>query len=178
MLRDQLVRCIITIISRPRLDSNSVPLAFYAHGGTFTIDSKDALPGPQRQKLVELGFVVVSPNYRLGPIISASDGPVADVKDCYTWAKKELPTALQKETQVKLDPTRVVALGHSCGGTLALLLVSYHHDKRSHLPTRINLSEERHAGTAVGSGRLFRYEVSGRSLLSLPISRSRQTAVV
>jgi acetyl esterase/lipase len=75
-------------------------------------------------KLTELGFVVVAPNYRLAPTINAFDGPVTDVRDAYTWATSELPVLLEKDAGVHVDPERVVVFGHSCGGTLALLTVS------------------------------------------------------
>lgn len=76
------------------------------------------------EKLFELGFgAVVSPNYRLGPTISAQEGPVQDAKDSYLWSQKELPGILAEEANIQLDGSKIVAFGHSAGGTLALLMV-------------------------------------------------------
>lgn len=78
------------------------------------------------EKLLELGFgAVVSPNYRLGPTISAQEGPVQDAKDSYLWSQGELPNILLEEANIHLDGSKVVALGHSAGGTLALLMVGF-----------------------------------------------------
>ncbi|KAL1885061.1 hypothetical protein Plec18167_001718 [Paecilomyces lecythidis] len=77
------------------------------------------------EKLLELGFgAVVSPNYRLGPTISAQEGPVQDAKDSYLWSQEELPSILAKEANIQLDGSKIVAFGHSAGGTLALLMAS------------------------------------------------------
>lgn len=71
-----------------------------------------------------MGFgAIVSPNYRLSPTISAYDGAVTDSKDAYTWMQTKLPQQLASDCGVMLDPDRVVAVGHSAGGTLALLMV-------------------------------------------------------
>jgi acetyl esterase/lipase len=80
-----------------------------------------------------LGFLVVVPNYRLCPHISVFDGPVTDSKDCLVWAVKELPALLKKEKKEKkdggddyyeIDTSKVVTMGHSGGGGLALRMVS------------------------------------------------------
>ncbi|KAF5264219.1 hypothetical protein FOXYS1_5005 [Fusarium oxysporum] len=97
------------------------PIALYVHGGSFTLGAKEMLNKNYSNKLTELGFVVVSPNYRLAPTINVFDGPVTDVRDAYTWAASKLPALLEKDANVHVDPKRVVVFGHSCGGTLALL---------------------------------------------------------
>jgi acetyl esterase/lipase len=77
------------------------------------------------QELLGLGFgAVVSPNYRLGPTISAQEGPVQDAKDSYLWTQTQLPSILARDANVRLDGKKIVTLGHSAGGTLALLMVS------------------------------------------------------
>jgi acetyl esterase/lipase len=76
------------------------------------------------QELLDLGFgAVVSPNYRLAPTISAAEGPVQDAKDSYLWTQTQLPGLLAKDANIRLDGSRIVTLGHSAGGTLALLMV-------------------------------------------------------
>ncbi|KAH6661747.1 Alpha/Beta hydrolase protein [Halenospora varia] len=100
------------------------PIAVHFHGGSFVIGSKRMLQKAQIEKLLELGFVVVSANYRLCPTISLYDGPVTDSLDAFKWAQTELPSLLKKDAKVEVDGTRAVALGHSCGGALALLTAS------------------------------------------------------
>jgi acetyl esterase/lipase len=76
------------------------------------------------QQLLDLGFgAVVSPNYRLAPTISALEGPIQDAKDSYLWTQMQLPEIFAKDTKIRLDGGRIVTLGHSAGGTLALLMV-------------------------------------------------------
>jgi acetyl esterase/lipase len=93
------------------------------HGGGFTAGGKEWIPVNQLEELVALGFVVVSVNYRLCPTISLADGPLADCSDCYTWCKSSLPGLLERELGFAADPGRIVALGHSAGGYLALMMV-------------------------------------------------------
>lgn len=100
--------------------------ALYFHGGNFVLGNKDMLSPDYVDELLGLGFgAVVSPNYRLGPTVSLLNGPVGDARDSYLWSQTELPTRLAEDSNVKLDGKRIVAIGHSAGGTLALLLVRY-----------------------------------------------------
>jgi acetyl esterase/lipase len=102
----------------------NISTAIYFHGGNFIVGHKDLLAPGYVAKLLSLGFgAVVSPNYRLSPTITAYEGAVLDSKDAYTWARTKLPEQLSVETGVKLDADRIVAFGHSAGGTLALLMV-------------------------------------------------------
>jgi acetyl esterase/lipase len=100
--------------------------ALLIHGGGFCTGAKEHIPSNQIETLLELGFVVVSVNYRLCPTISLYDGPLTDCKDCYAWCKTSLPSLLKKDTGISIDPRRLVTMGHSAGGTLALLMVSPH----------------------------------------------------
>lgn len=73
----------------------------------------------------ELGAVVVVPDYRLCPAVSAWEGPVTDAKACLAWVHDELPNVLARTGgQVVIDVNRIATIGFSAGGTLALLLVS------------------------------------------------------
>lgn len=80
------------------------------------------LPPYHRDRLLDRGFIVVSANYRLCPTITLYEGPVRDSLDAYEWARLALPGLLKNEG-VSADGSRIVVLGHSCGGTLALLTV-------------------------------------------------------
>lgn len=81
------------------------------------------MPKAQIQYLVESGFVVVVPNYRLAPQITARQ-TLTVCEDAYDWAVGALPAMMQYRTGATLDPTKVVAMGHSSPGTMALHLAS------------------------------------------------------
>ncbi|KAL3471515.1 Alpha/Beta hydrolase protein [Aspergillus californicus] len=112
---------------RGRSPPSPAPIALVIHGGGFTAGGKEYIPVNQLEELVALGFVVVSVNYRLCPTISLADGPLADCNDCYTWCQASLPGLLQRELGVATDPARIVALGHSAGGYLALMMAQDPH---------------------------------------------------
>jgi len=97
--------------------------ALYFHGGNFTVGSKELLSQNYVQRLLGLGFVVVSANYRLCPTISVFDGPVTDALDAYSWTGSVLPALLHEDVGVRVDGSKIVVLGHSAGGLLALLTV-------------------------------------------------------
>ncbi|KAL2839430.1 Alpha/Beta hydrolase protein [Aspergillus pseudodeflectus] len=103
--------------------ASPAPIALMIHGGGFTAGGKESIAANQLEELVALGFVVVSVNYRLCPTISLADGPLADCNDCYAWCQSSLPDLLEREPGVAADPARIVALGHSAGGYLALMMV-------------------------------------------------------
>jgi acetyl esterase/lipase len=63
--------------------------------------------------------VVVTPEYRLCPQVSLYDGPIQDAKDVLRWCQHELPGLLEN-ANVQVDSSRIVAMGHSAGGQLAL----------------------------------------------------------
>ncbi|KAJ4241699.1 hypothetical protein NW757_012039 [Fusarium falciforme] len=114
-----------TVWYKPDGSNSAKPIAFYLHGGNFVVGNKDSLSAHYAEKLLDLGFgAVVSPNYRLSPTISTYDGAVSDSKDAYEWTQTKLPEQLASDGHVKLDADRIVALGHSAGGTLALLMAT------------------------------------------------------
>ncbi|VUC26359.1 unnamed protein product [Clonostachys rosea] len=98
--------------------------ALHYHGGNFTVGSKEMLPHSQSEKLLELGFVVVSANYRLAPTITVFEGPVKDALDAYEWSQTKLPGLLLNDAGLDVDGSRIVTFGHSCGGSLALLMAT------------------------------------------------------
>ena len=79
---------------------------------------------PQVQKYVDEGFVVVNPEYRLCPHVSAYEGPFQDAKDLLVWCHDQLPSLLKEAANVQVDAQKVVVLGQSAGGLLALTTVS------------------------------------------------------
>ncbi|KAI1839884.1 hypothetical protein JX266_013906 [Neoarthrinium moseri] len=98
---------------------NAVAIAF--HGGSFAIGSRLMISADHIGRLNELGFVVVAPDYRLCPQVSLYEGPQQDAKDVLKWCKTDLPQLLFQHG-LSLDPKKVVALGYSAGGNLALCL--------------------------------------------------------
>lgn len=81
------------------------------------------VPKTQISYLVSRGFVVVVPEYRLCPQVTVLEGPVQDARDVLQWCQESLPSILN-EKNVQVDPKKVVAMGHSAGGMLALVTVS------------------------------------------------------
>ncbi|KAJ8128887.1 hypothetical protein O1611_g4747 [Lasiodiplodia mahajangana] len=55
------------------------------------------------------------------PLLPMPIGPVADVLDAYQWVRDKLPNVASKKG-IRLDPSRVVAIGWSTGGQLAMSL--------------------------------------------------------
>ena len=98
--------------------------ALYFHGGGYVVGSRGMLPAASIEALHQAGFIAVTSDYRLCPTISVVDGPVADSVAAYEWAQNELPALLQKDHGVQVNGKNIVTLGHSCGGGLALLMVS------------------------------------------------------
>ncbi len=85
------------------------------------LSRKDVRPR-QTQLLLDHGVLPVAVDYRLCPEVNILDGPLADVGDAYAWARTTLPSIRLKHTMGKIDPTHVVAIGWSTGGTLAMSL--------------------------------------------------------
>lgn len=83
--------------------------------------SRKAIRPAQTRYLLANGFLPVSIDYRLCPEVSMIEGPIADVCSAYAWAKTRLP-ALAAPLGLKVDATKVVAVGWSSGGHLAVSL--------------------------------------------------------
>lgn len=83
--------------------------------------SRRAVRPAQTRHLLANGILPVSIDYRLCPEVTLADGPMADVRDALRWARAALPE-LALQSGVPLDPSRVVAVGWSTGGQLAMSL--------------------------------------------------------
>lgn len=93
------------------------------HGGGHVTLSRRAVRPAQTRHLLQLGFLPVAIDYRLCPEVNLTDGPIADVCDAYVWARTVLPKALlASAASLEVDPQRVVAVGWSTGGHLAMSL--------------------------------------------------------
>ena len=92
--------------------------------------SKDVIPPSQIAYLTSLNFLVLIPNYRLCPQVTARDGAFTDAVSALAFARDELPSQLSSQN-VKVDPSRTIAMGHSAGGTLSLHLASQSHPPKA-----------------------------------------------
>ena len=84
--------------------------------------SKKAVRPHQIQFLLDKGILPVSVDYRLCPETNLIDGPISDVRDALFWAQRELPAITNSHDHV-IDPDRIVVIGWSTGGYLALSTV-------------------------------------------------------
>nr|P9WET2.1 RecName: Full=Non-reducing polyketide synthase Preu6; Short=NR-PKS Preu6; AltName: Full=Lecanoric acid synthase [Preussia isomera]UNY67719.1 polyketide synthase Preu6 [Preussia isomera] len=98
-----------------------MPLALMIHGGGHMTLSRKAVRPTQAKYLLSHGFLPISIDYRLCPEVNLIDGPIADVRDAYVWACQNLGTHLA-EHSISVDGGRVVVVGWSTGGHLAMSL--------------------------------------------------------
>lgn len=92
------------------------------HGGGHITLSRRAVRPAQTRHLLRLGFLPVSIDYRLCPEINLVDGPFTDICDAFRWVSTALPMIMYSEQKLCVDPDRVVAIGWSTGGHLAMSL--------------------------------------------------------
>jgi acetyl esterase/lipase len=92
------------------------------HGGGHFLYSRRDMPMKHVRVLLQRGFLPVSVDYRLCPELGLIEGPVTDVCDALQWARETLPFLPLGGPAVKVDADRVLALGWSSGGHLAMTL--------------------------------------------------------
>lgn len=85
------------------------------------LSRKDVRPR-QTALLLQRGLLPVSIDYRLCPETTLEQGPMSDVCDALAWLQKRLPHANTIRQDIKIDTDRIVAIGWSTGGTLAMSL--------------------------------------------------------
>ena len=77
----------------------------------------------QIKLLIADGFLPVSCDYRFCPEVNIVDGPMNDVCEALRWARFQLPSlAANIESGLQADGEKVVAVGWSTGGHLAMTL--------------------------------------------------------
>lgn len=96
--------------------------ALMIHGGGHLLFSRQDIPMKHVRVLLQRGFLPVSVDYRLCPEMSLFDGPVTDCRDALAWVREVLPSLPLSWPHVQVDPTKVLALGWSSGGQLAMTL--------------------------------------------------------
>ncbi|GAB3400135.1 alpha/beta hydrolase [Flindersiella endophytica] len=97
---------------RPPGQREAGPAVVLVHGGNWTSGGRGWTPR-WNAWLADQGFTVFDIDYRLAPPATARTAP-ADVKHAVGWVR-------QNATQYAVDPERIVLLGTSAGGHLALL---------------------------------------------------------
>jgi acetyl esterase/lipase len=81
--------------------------------------SRKAVRPSQTSYLLSHGILPVSLDYRLCPQVNIIDGSMTDVRDAYIWAVKDLPLLMQARG-IEVDATKIVIVGWSTGGHLAM----------------------------------------------------------
>ncbi|KAI7785801.1 hypothetical protein LA080_005918 [Diaporthe eres] len=103
--------------------SKALPIALMIHGGGHVMLSRKDVRPEQIQWLLRDGFLPISIDYRLCHETNLSSGPIADVADALVWARETLPRLKTlRRSDISPDGDRVVAIGWSTGGMLALSL--------------------------------------------------------
>ncbi|KAI0553005.1 BcPKS19, polyketide synthase [Xylaria curta] len=102
--------------------NKKLPIALMIHGGSHIIFSRKDIRPAQTRHLLEKGFLPVSLDHRLCPEVSLSEGPMVDVCDALHWARYTLPHIDSGRPGFQIDGERVVVVGWSSGGQLAMSL--------------------------------------------------------
>jgi acetyl esterase/lipase len=97
-------------------------IAIMIHGGGHVISTRKDIRDDQTKKLLEAGFLPVSIDYRLCPEMPLQEGAMQDVRDAFHWARTMLPTMRLSRPDIRVDGKKVVAVGWSSGGHLAMSL--------------------------------------------------------
>ncbi|XXG94159.1 hypothetical protein Hte_000411 [Hypoxylon texense] len=104
--------------------TTSILTALMIHGGSHIIFSRKDVRPAQTRLLLEKGLVPVSLDHRLCPEVSLSEGAMVDICDALDWARNILPHLKRSGLPegMEIDGERVVAIGWSSGGQLAMSL--------------------------------------------------------
>ena len=100
-------------VCRPAGDA-TCPVVLFIHGGALMMGHREAIDGGQRDRLVELGCITVSIDYRLAPETQLP-AIIEDIEDAYAWIVREGPGLFGG------DATRIAVTGGSAGGYLTLV---------------------------------------------------------
>ncbi|PCH06351.1 Alpha/beta hydrolase fold-3 [Penicillium occitanis (nom. inval.)] len=103
-------------------DHALAPVLIMCHGGGFIVGWSRMNNADTIEDCLERGWIVLSIEYRLCPGVDLVEGPMTDARDVLRWVQTGgLATALEKaSTSIRPDPERVMAMGASAGGHLAL----------------------------------------------------------
>ncbi|WP_391117599.1 alpha/beta hydrolase [Psychrobacillus sp. L3] len=93
--------------------STNAPVVVYIHGGGLLWGTKEELSEDMIYLYTNNGYGLFSINYRLAPETKLPD-IMEDVEDALLWIESEGPK------QFSIDPQKIVVVGSSAGGFLAL----------------------------------------------------------
>lgn len=115
-----------TDIHIPGQCSKPAPVLIMIHGGAFMLGSSGLNNKDQIQDCLERGWIVLGIEHRLCPGVNILEGPMTDVRDALKWTQNGgLAKALKDSgSEIVPDEERVVVMGTSSGGHLALSTVS------------------------------------------------------
>ncbi|KAL2702177.1 hypothetical protein AAEP93_006475 [Penicillium crustosum] len=99
-----------------------LPIALMIHGGGHIMLSRRDIRPKQTKLLLDAGFLPVSIDYRLCPEVSLLEGPMRDSLEAFRWARHTLPKLNISRPDIQPDGNKVVAVGWSTGGHLAMTL--------------------------------------------------------
>lgn len=100
------------------------PLVVVVHGGFWRERYDRTHAGPQASALAELGYVVAVPEYRR--VGQAGGGWPGTFDDTAAWSDRLADLVVAELGSGTVDLDRVVYMGHSAGGHLALWAASRH----------------------------------------------------
>lgn len=108
------------------------------HGGGHCLFTRKEVDLKQIQLMHDAGYLPVSVDYRFCPELNIIDGPMTDVSDALHWVRTKLP--LLKFTQwpsLSADGNKVIVVGWSTGGTLAMATAFLSAERRIQPPDAI-----------------------------------------
>lgn len=108
----------------PRKGHGPRPLVVVVHGGFWRAAYDRTHSGPQASALAEEGFVVAVPEYRR--VGQAGGGWPGTFDDTAAWSDRLVDLVAGAVGRDVVDTDRVVYVGHSAGGHLALWAASRH----------------------------------------------------
>ncbi|KAI1178049.1 BcPKS19, polyketide synthase [Nemania sp. FL0916] len=103
-------------------NDRTLAIALMIHGGSHILFSRKDIRPAQTNLLLDKGFLPVSLDHRLCPEVSLAEGPMVDIVDALHWARHTLPRIASRQTGLQVDGERVVVVGWSSGGQLAMSL--------------------------------------------------------
>ncbi|KAK4173355.1 putative polyketide synthase, partial [Triangularia setosa] len=98
------------------------PIALMIHGGGHIMLSRADIRPAQTELLLSKGFLPVSIDYRLCPETTLPEGPMEDTASALAWVRRTLPSLSLTRKDIRVDGEKVVAVGWSTGGFLAMSL--------------------------------------------------------
>ncbi|KAL4957579.1 hypothetical protein BDW69DRAFT_180503 [Aspergillus filifer] len=104
----------------PTISNTPRPIALMIHGGGHVMLSRKDIRPKQTTYLHSLGFLPVSIDYCLCPETTLPDGPMRDVSDSLAWVRNILPSLPLLCPGLTVNASRIVVVGWSTGGHLAM----------------------------------------------------------